>query len=143
MKEVRPQDLMIGNYVRIANVDTNLESYIGRIGKVVMLEDDRIVILLSKKKLDNIYCSDLVGELEAIPIDWDMMTRLGWKKSHEVVDTLVYEQSEPERRLTLYTNNTLLVVSSMQTIFCKVVESVHELQNALKICDVKDMISYD
>lgn len=142
MKEVRPQDLMIGNYVRIANVDTNLESYIGRIGKVVMLEDDRIIIELSQTFYKT-YASDVVGELEAIPIDWDMMTRLGWKKSHEVVDTLVYEQSEPERRLTLYTNNTLLVVSGMQTIFCKVVESVHELQNALKVCDVKDMISYD
>lgn len=150
MKEVKPSDLKIGNYVRISNADTNLPDRIGHIGRVVTLEDDRIVILLSKKWLADTYCSDLVGEMEAIPIDREKLLSMGWRKKS--FGDLDFTQLSPERHATLHNDNTLVITRGVcnkrhhykrETMLCLELDGIHELQNALASCGIKDMISYE
>ena len=150
MKVVQPSDLKIGNYIRISNADTNLSDKIGRIGKVIQLEDDRIIILLSKKWLGDTYCSDLVGEMEAIPIDREKLLSMGWRKKS--FGDLDFTQLSTERHATLHDDNTLVITRGVcnkrhhykrETMLCIKLDGIHELQNALTSCGIKDMISYE
>ena len=139
---MKAEELMIGDFLRVADLETNIDSAIGLIGKVVKIEKEGnwqgVTIHLGRRIDDTYYC-EREYELEPVPLTPEILEKNGWiKDGHEdhFGDSYNYNNSE----IWGWIDEDGMDIGFQGENTCISVKYVHQLQHALRLCGINKEI---
>ena len=149
---MKANELMTGDWIRVSNVPTNLESKIGKCGRVVELEhypNYSSIAIKFDSELDVYFC-EKEDELEPIPLTQEILEKNGFKKEIGVKEVVfTYDDDDKNYRLVIHpkeTNYCGIYTYIHIDVGCVGIEElpleyVHQLQHALRLCGIEKEIT--
>lgn len=127
--------LMVGDWLRVSDVPTNLESKIGKCGKVAKLEQYHNysgIAIKFDNELDTYFC-EKKEELEPIPLTIEILEKNGI----EATDTGCYIGDNLE--ISVEDNEVWWSINCNEYHIIQL-KYVHELQHAIRLCGLDKKI---
>lgn len=145
---MKPTELMMGDWLRVSDVPTNIESKIGKCGKVAKLEQYHNysgIAIKFDNELDTYFC-EKEEELESIPLTPEILKKSGFEHLVTEEDSDSFDGAQGD--LCYVFNKTpegymsCVDMTHSFTITGRI-KYVHELQHILRLCGIEKEIVLD